>query len=562
VKAEYASDPALLTARMKTLASMVFFSAPEVKTDESAGKMTPFHGMDEAAFEGLMRSEDFVFGHHMQVNGGSPNGVRPFSVCETTFMIKIAKGEIADPAFVSMGSVMNYDAYAKAFEQYSQGCSSRDLNEWYNFRGLGGLRPSWLESNVSDRFLRRMVKDCQSSNAGDCAEWNRNRIGYRDRKNTELALRTMVYDPRPETKVGAQQIPVGDYMVNPSNPGVFVEDRNGDGVGEWIPTGPLSLYPGAKLKVSTAETFSVSADTPVTLSSAITIGAQTLGVGSVVVVRAGTRLGFASGVTIDPVTREAVTLTSVRIPPGTSLGLPDGTTVTTPYSMGPSDPVSKHPKGKLQAAIKLEIAQGWVPSLEIRRPKSGVLAANKFAGELSVPITLVGGAQLLSVVDVKDVVAKDEVDPRWKKEYAARADLGLLTVFSDGSGCKADMPSRTACPLLNRFFSMIDRHENFYQTYSGLSPDSEVVSQQPSPLVACSITLRASHHWDSAGTPQGGTTGGKSLPSGPAKCSVSRLLFTRSFGKPHVRLARLVVRTCERLRERSERPEVIALLGG
>jgi hypothetical protein len=91
VKPEYAANPELLNARMKTLASMVFFSAPEVKTDESVGKITPFHGMDEAAFEGLMRSEDFVFSHHMQVNGGSPNGVRPFSVCETTFMSKIAK---------------------------------------------------------------------------------------------------------------------------------------------------------------------------------------------------------------------------------------------------------------------------------------------------------------------------------------------------------------------------------------------------------------------------------------------------------------------------------------
>ena len=54
---------------------------------------------------------------------------------------------------------------------------------------------------------------------------------------------------------------------------------------------------------------------------------------------------------------------------------------------------------------------------------------------------------------------------------------------------------------------MIDRHENFYRTYSALSPDYYGVSSQPSPLVACSITLTAAHHWDTAGTPSGGTAG-------------------------------------------------------
>jgi len=54
---------------------------------------------------------------------------------------------------------------------------------------------------------------------------------------------------------------------------------------------------------------------------------------------------------------------------------------------------------------------------------------------------------------------------------------------------------------------MIDRHENFYQTFSALTPTYYGISSQPSPLVACSITLGASHQWDSAGTPAGGTAG-------------------------------------------------------
>ena len=54
---------------------------------------------------------------------------------------------------------------------------------------------------------------------------------------------------------------------------------------------------------------------------------------------------------------------------------------------------------------------------------------------------------------------------------------------------------------------MIDRHENFYQTFSALQPTYYGISSQPSPLVACSITLGASHQWDTAGTPPGGTAG-------------------------------------------------------
>lgn len=508
VKAEYAGQPELLKARMKTLASMVFFSAPQVKTSETAGKVTPFHGMDDAAFEALIRSEDTVFHHHMQVNGGSPNGVRPFSVCETTFMIKIAKGEINDPAFVYNRSVSSYDAYANAYKAFAASCPQKDLDEWYNFRGLGGLRPSWLESNLSDRFLRRMVKDCKTSNEGDCASWNQSRIGYRDRKNTELALREMVYDPRPETKIGASQIPFGDYMVNPSNTGVLVEDRNGDGVGEWIATGPMKFNPGAVLNLPTATELRPPTDVTATLSHAMTIGAQTLAAGTSVTLRAGTRLGFASSAKLDPVTRAPIAINAVRLPPGTPLVLADGSTVTVPYpAAGESNAISKQATAKLSAPITLEVAPTWTPSLQIRRPQSGVLANNKFAGELAVAVTLTNGTSITAVVDVKDVAAADQVDPLWQKDYVSRADFGLLSIFSDGSGCKADMPSRQACPLLNRFFSLIDRHENFYQTYSGLAPDSEVVSQQPSPLVACSITLGASHAWDRAGTPTGGTAG-------------------------------------------------------
>jgi hypothetical protein len=508
VKAEYAGQPELLKARMQTLASMVFFSAPQVTTSEATGKVTPFHGMDDAAFEALMASEDTVFNHHMSVNGNKANGVRPFSVCETTFMIKIAKEEITDASYVSSRRVSNYDAYAIAYKAFAASCPQKDLDEWYNFRGLGGLRPSWLESNLSDRFLRRMVKQCKTSTAGDCAAWNESRIGYRDRKNTELALREMVYDPSPDTKIGAQQLPFGDYIVNPSNAGVLVEDRNGDGVGEWIPDGPVKFREGASLSLPTATTFAAPAELTMNLSSSITVGATELAAGTTVKVRSGTRLGFTTSAKYDPATRAPIVVGAVRLPPGTALVRDDGSTVQVPYaSPGASQSLSTQPQAKLAAPLSFDVAPTWLPSVRIGRPTSGVLANNKFSGQLEVPITLANNGSLVALAHVADVVAADQVDPAWKKELATTPDFGLMSIFADGSGCNADMPSKESCPLLKRFFSLIDRHENFYRTYSGLAPDSEVVSQQPSPLVACSITLRASHNWDRAGTPTGGTAG-------------------------------------------------------
>src|SRR5947209_8198922 len=48
VKIEYDQEPELLTRRLQTVASMVMFSVPEQKTDASVGRITAFHGMDDA----------------------------------------------------------------------------------------------------------------------------------------------------------------------------------------------------------------------------------------------------------------------------------------------------------------------------------------------------------------------------------------------------------------------------------------------------------------------------------------------------------------------------------
>jgi hypothetical protein len=417
VKLEYQAKPELLKKRVESLASMVFFSAPQVTTDAHVGNVTPFHGMDDNAFNALIRAEDFVFSSHTQANGGSPNGVRPFSVCETKYLIQIATGKVTDAAFISFGGISNYDAYAHAYATFAATCPQKDLDEWYNFRGLGGLRPSWLESNYNDRVLRRMLKVCKNptdATKAVCTEFQKDRLAYRDKKNVGLALREMVYDTSATSMIGGTQD--GDYISSSSSPGIFVEDRDGDGIAEWIVPGPATLVPGAKLKLADNSQVTVSAD-------------------------------------------------------GKGIVKADHTT------------------------------------LAITTATLSIATATQFGANLKIALTFADNTTSTASAPPGAVQPIQRADSRWKPELAKHADLGLAELFADAHGCAGNVADAATCPLEKRFYSMIDRHENFYQTYSSLDDSSSSISSQPSPLVACSITLGASHAWDTAGTPAGGTAG-------------------------------------------------------
>lgn len=366
LSAEYEhQQPDQYAARVRALASMAFFALPDVKPPAD-GLTTPFHGLDATQFDAITSIEDQVFNALVAQNNNSTNGVRPFSVCETRFLIETyVRPKIAFPGFA---------AYKTAYTTYAASCPQKDKDEWYNFRGLGALRPSWVESNLADRFLRRMAKDCQSPGTAwksECDQWNANRFGYRQLRNRQLAARTMYYAPADEA-----------YLIDPSHPLVFLEDRDGDNVGEFLRPGPIKLTSGES--------------------------------------------------------------------------------------------------GTLQ-----------------------VNSTSQFAGELKFQPTT--GA--VKTITPSQLVAESSVDPRWSKSLLANPDMGLLSVFSSSTGCTAAALDPAQCPLLRRFYSMIDRHENFYQTFSALTPTYYGISSQPSPLVACSITLGASHQWDTAGTPTGGTAG-------------------------------------------------------
>ena len=354
--------PDQYAARVRALASMVFFSLPDVQPPAGVTK-TPFHGLNDDQFGALIGIEDNVFQELVNSNNGSTNGVRPFSVCETKFIIDTyVRPGVAYPGFAP---------YKDAYKTYADSCTSEDKAYWYNFRGLGSLRPSWVESNLADRFLRREVKYCKSSTSADCKQWNADRLGYRQLKNRQLAARTMYYAPDQES-----------YLIDPSHSLVLLEDRDGDNVGEFLRPGPVTLKTGEQGTLS------------------ITSQSQ-----------------FAGTMSFQPASG-----TARNISPG-------------------------------------------------------------------------------------EITAESAVDPRWDSSLLTDKDIGLMSMFSDSTGCTDATLDPAKCPLLRRFYSMIDRHENFYQTFSALTSSYYGISSQPSPLVACSITLGAAHQWDTAGIPAGGTAG-------------------------------------------------------
>ena len=362
---EYADgEPEQFAARLRALASMVFFAAPDL-VPPAGGRITPFHGLDMDQLEALIAIEDEVWASLVDRNGGSGDGVRPFSVCETRYMIetfvrpRVAPGSMAD--------------YAAGYRAFAAACPQADLDEWYSFRGLGALRPSWVESNVMDRFLRRMASRCQGPDPGweeECAGWEEDRLGYRIAKNREMAARFMHYDPAQEAR-----------LADTSDEVVLFEDRSGDGVAELLMNGPAALTSGEPIDFAIMKT------------------------------------------------------------------------------------------GDFTGLMKADVDGSMIS------------------------------------VRAENLAPDQAAHPAITRALVEEADMGLTTVFADPTGCTGEAPAPEECPLLQRFHVLIDRHEDFYQTYTALRPDSASISSQPSPLVACSITLGAAHAWDTAGTPPGGAAG-------------------------------------------------------
>lgn len=401
---EYGEDPALLRRRAEVLAAPVYFSMPDILPEPGVGRRTVFHGMDETAFSKLGQNQDFVWSSHKSFNGGSKDGIRPFSVCETKFLIGISKEEITG-AFASGGYVTAFDPYAHAYAAWAApeagNCTQKDLDEFFNYRGLGELRPSWLESNYQDRVLRRyatMCKDPPPEWWGRCGEYGAGRLRVRERKNRAMALRQMVYDPADEA-----------YITSPYNQVLLLEDRLGDGVAELVTPGPLDLFANARFEIQHS-----------------TLGSKW---------------------------------------------------VTVSWDK------------------KTYTVDGG-PALSVTSANLSIESTGSFTGALRASFTFADGSWATAQLPPRVIKAIIRTDPAWKPEYADAPDMGLLRLFPNDKAA-----------LLRRFTSMLDRHEHFYQTYSSNDENDLTIVSQPSPLVACSVTVNASRAWAWAGTPPGGRAG-------------------------------------------------------
>jgi hypothetical protein len=406
---EYGENRPLLERRAQVLASPIYFSMPEILPDAEVGRRTPFHGLTEAQLQSVASSEDVIYGSHKSFNAGSKDGVRPFSVCETKYLIEIAKGNVNDASFVSGGSVWTFAPYANAYAAWAKleagNCTQKDLDEFYNYRGLGELRPSWLESNYEDRVLRRMASMCKDPPQewwGRCGEYGSGRLRFRERKNRAMALRQMAYAPADEA-----------YITSPYNTVLLLEDRLGDGVAEWVKPGKLDLLAKARFEIENA----------------------TLG-------------------------KKWVTVSNDK----KTLLLDDG---------GP---------GPVSLTITNE-------------PQLSITGSGQFGGKMTTSFVFADGSSATATLPPRVIKAAIDVDPKWKKEYADAPDMGLTRMFPDKAA------------LLKRFTSMLDRHESFYQTYSSNDENDTYIVSQPSPLVACSVTLNAAKAWAHAGSPPGARAG-------------------------------------------------------
>lgn len=337
--------------RMEVLASIAFVRAPEL-LPPSFGRKMPFHGMDEAAYKRLINIEDRVFNKLVSLNGGRKGGVPPFSVCETKYMIEHHVNDPTSPLATAwtMDSAM-WEAYRTGYTAYAASCPKADLDEWYNFRGLGKLRPTWLESNLMDRFTRRLRSMCRWKHwDSECQGFFGDPLPYRDWRAQDVSRRFLHYAPDQEAT-----------LANPNSDVLLVPDRDGDGVGELVT--PKSTWTDAN--------------------------GQT----------------------------QQVTLTST--------GKFSGTLNTEPWRINLTTAV--HPD--------------YRPQVDLARP-----------------------------------------------------DMGLTRFLPEGS-CKDPNPTPENCPLLKRLYVLVDRHVDFYNTYTNLDWDDHWIGKQPSPLVACSVTLGAADDW-------------------------------------------------------------------
>jgi hypothetical protein len=410
---EYGESPTLLRRRADVLAAPVYFSMPEILPEQGVGRRTAFHGMTETDFSKLGSNEDTVFGWHKAWNGGSKDGIRPFSVCETKFLIGISKGEISG-AFAPGGYVSSFDSYAPAYAAWAKpeanNCTQRDLDDFFNYRGLGELRPSWLESNYEDRVLRRYATMCKNPPQdwwGRCGEYGAGRLRVREKKNRAMALRQMVYDPRPESKIGT--LTDEQYMTSPYNTVLLLEDRLGDGVSELVTPGALDLLANARFELTHS-----------------TLGNKW---------------------------------------------------ITVSYDKK-----------------TYQVDNG--PALAVTSATLAIESTGSFTGELRGSFAFADGSSATAKLPPRVLKALVRTDPAWKKEYADAPDMGLLRLFPNDKAA-----------LMKRFTSMLDRHEHFYKTYSSNDENDLTIGSQPSPLVACSVTVNASRAWAYAGTPPGGRAG-------------------------------------------------------
>lgn len=484
--AEYRGRPELLQRRLEVLASVEFAGAGPTP-GVTPPRPSPFGGLTDDQLDTFMRNQESAIRHVAEVASGSA-AVRPLSVCETKFLAAISKGPASeiDPggSTSACGAIVDWDAYARAYATYAEHCGP-DLDEWYAYQAEARLGGRWLESSVAREYAARMHQLCDRRNASpECPEWAQDRIGHRQRKNAELALRTLFYDPDPALRLPTTDggfTTLAESIGDPSSPGILVEDRNADGIGEWVAPSDLRLRPAAVLRLPAGTLIRLDRSVTATLAVDDLESLPTRPAGTRVHLDPGThvRLGVAQERPSESTEPLAVGR-DVRIE-GAEVRLDDGSRVW----------LSDFPL-RLDEVVRLQVA-GPVTRGEVNPWETEPGQPTK----LRALIPLISGEMVPAEVALADVGVYHQVDPRWDRTYLNLPDLGLSMAFAGGCGEPA---SPDACPLLERLRTLIDRNQDHDATFAGIVRDTSALAtfERTNTLVPAHLTVRSALYLDGA----------------------------------------------------------------
>ncbi|CAN5784398.1 hypothetical protein BH11MYX2_BH11MYX2_31790 [soil metagenome] len=100
----------------------------------------------------------------------------------------------------------------------------------YTVRSTVNFTVSLAQTESGASLVKVTNADTNQEFTSEKKAWNSDRLGYRQLRNRQLSASSMFYSAADEA-----------YVTDPNNPLVWLEDRNGDNIGETLRPGDAKL---------------------------------------------------------------------------------------------------------------------------------------------------------------------------------------------------------------------------------------------------------------------------------------------------------------------------------